>query len=52
MEKSQFAQVFREHDGNYGEGLEYYYRFINQFIKIPKSISEKVNEVDPIIRTG
>ncbi len=43
MEKSQFAQVFREHDGNYGEGLEYYYRFINQFIKIPKSISDKVN---------
>ncbi|MFC1909640.1 hypothetical protein ACFLXD_07375, partial [Chloroflexota bacterium] len=42
-EKSQFAQAYREHDGNYGEGLEYYYHFINQFIKIPKSVSDKVN---------
>ena len=40
---SEFAQAFRENTGNDGEGLEYYYRFINQFIKIPKSISDKVN---------
>lgn len=38
-----FAEAFRESRGNDGEGLEYYYRFINQFIKIPKSVSDKVN---------
>lgn len=40
---TQFARASREPGGNTGEGIEYYYRFINQFIKIPNSISDKVN---------
>ena len=43
MGKSQFAQAFRESNDNYSEGLEYYYRFINQFVKIPKFVSDKIN---------
>ena len=42
-ETTEFARAFREPDSNTGEGIEYYYRFINQFIKIPKSILDKVN---------
>lgn len=33
---TKFAEADREYKGNEGEGLKYYYQFINQFVKIPK----------------
>jgi len=40
---SQFGEAVKENKGNQGNGIKYYYHFVNQYIKIPKNISEKVN---------
>jgi hypothetical protein len=40
---SEFGKALNENKGNLGEGLEYYYKFINQYIKIPETISRKID---------
>ncbi len=41
---TQFGQVLKANSGpGSGQGFEHYYRFINQFLKIPTAIFNKVN---------